>query len=242
MLAALNRDAALTRWRSSAAARGAERVLALLLAERVERNVLGMETVGDQVRRDVPQVTLSFVAHRLLDPSLDETDWRRQLRRRAFDHLLTLALARIAAAQTQRADLAQQRDLLRRKCAALERGGWSFGADEAVDVNALHAELDDLEARLRALGSDQHLLHAHLALVAETLADASRQLWVEPRVLVLDALNIQRSPQDPTARRIEFSELHNAGGRHAVMLPVTIALADLPAREDFVAAAERYLM
>jgi len=51
---------------------------------------LGMDLVGDQVHRDVPQVTVSFSAHRLLDPAASADETRRQLKRRAFDHLLTM--------------------------------------------------------------------------------------------------------------------------------------------------------
>ena len=78
-------------------------------------------------------------------------------------------------------------------------------------------------------------------IVAERLADASAQLWAEPITLVLDPMNIRRAPDDPSARRIEFQELRNAQGRRVVALPLTIAPADLPEREDLVSAASRYL-
>ena len=48
-------DAALNEFRGGSG-KGAERVIALLLAERVEKNVLGMELAGDLLRRDVAQV------------------------------------------------------------------------------------------------------------------------------------------------------------------------------------------
>ena len=54
-------------------------------------------------------------------------------------------------------------------------------------------------------------------------------------------MNIQRDARDPTARRIELWELRNARGRRAVMLPLCVAPGDLPEREDFVTAAQRYL-
>ena len=103
--------------------KGAERVYALLLAERVEKNVLGMELAGDMLRRDVAQVSVSFRKHRLIEITGNEAETRRQLKRRAFDHLLTLALTRIAEVHGEHADLARQRDLLRRKLSALRQGG-----------------------------------------------------------------------------------------------------------------------
>jgi hypothetical protein len=243
MLDLFGRDPALREFLASGEGRGSERVTALLLAERVERNILGMDLVGDQVRRDVPQVAVSFAAHRLLDPKASEAESRRQWKRRAFDHLLTLALTRIAEARVERADLTRQRDLLRRKLTALERGGWSFEQTEAgqADPAALVAELDAIAAQLAELGVDQGVLTAHLGILVELLNDAPRQLWAEPLTLFLDPMNIQRDERDPSARRIELWELSNARGRRAAMLPLTIVPAEIPEREDLVTAAARYL-
>ncbi|MTW20593.1 hypothetical protein [Allochromatium palmeri] len=243
MLEILARDPALTRFLTGSEGTGAGQVTALLMSEPVERNILGLDLVGDQVRRDVPQVTVNFTAHRLLDPTTSESESRRLWKRRAFDHLLTLALNRIAATKIERVDLARQRDLLRRKLKALERGGWSFepAAEGAQDPAALVAELDAITAQLGALGANQDVLQAHLGIVGELLADAPAQLWAEPIAFVLDPMNIQRAPDDPSARRIEFLELRNAQGRRVVALPLTIVPADLPEREDLVSAASRYL-
>ena len=90
--------------------------------------ILGMDLVGDRVQKDVAQVTVSFSGHRLLDPGCSEAETRRQLKRRAFDHLLSLALTRIAGMRVEREDLKRQRDLLRRKLAALEGESVSDGA------------------------------------------------------------------------------------------------------------------
>ncbi len=130
MLDVFSRDTALADFLSSPAGTACPRVTALLLADRVERNILGMDLVGDQVRGDVQQVTVSFSGHRLLDPNASDEEAGRQLKRRAFDHLLGLALHRIAKVRVERADLARQRDLLRRKVTALERGGWGFDVTE----------------------------------------------------------------------------------------------------------------
>ncbi|MEY6432829.1 hypothetical protein ABC977_10460 [Thioalkalicoccus limnaeus] len=243
MLEAFGQDPTLARYLASPEGRGSEAVTTLLLAERIERNILGLDLVGDQVRRDVPQVAVSFTGHRLLEPQVDEAQTRRYLKRRAFDHLLTLALARIAEARVERADLARQRDLLKQKQRTLERSGWTLEPrqDQAADPVALMAELDRISAQLDALGADQDVLQNHLEIVAHLLDTAARQLWAEPLRLWLDAMNIQRDDQNPAARPIDLAELHNARGRRAVMLPLIIRPGELPAREDFVVAAERYL-
>ena len=243
MLHIFGRDAALTAFLAAPEGAGAERVTCLLLAERVERNILGMDLVGDQVRRDVPQVAVSFIGHRLLDPRVDEAEMHRALQRRAFDHLLVLALTRIAEVRVEREDLIRQRDLLRRKRAAFERGGWTFETEQGTpeDPAALAAELDAITAQLAVLGADEGVLRAHLGIVADSLAEAERQFWAEELGLSLDAMNIRRDAGEPSARRIVLNELHNARGWRLVMLPLMIAPGEIPPREDFVAAAERYL-
>lgn len=243
MLEVFSRDSELEHFLSSPDGAGTPRVTALLLAGRVERNTLGMDLVGDQVLRDVQQVAVSFTGHRLLDPRGSEEQTCRQLKRRAFDHLLSLALARIAEARAERSDLTRQRDLLRRKLAALKRGGWSFDAPEGghPDAAGLTTELDAVTTQLDALGSDDGVLLAHLDMVTDLLGDAEHQFWAEQVTLYLDAMNIRRDAQHPTARQVLLQELHSTSGRTAVMLPISIAPSELPQREDLVAAAERYL-
>jgi hypothetical protein len=224
MLDIFGRDTALADFLASPEGANSPRVTTLVLAERVEKNILGMDLVGDQVRRDVQQVAVSFTAHRLLDPRGSEEETRRQLKRRAFDHLLSLALTRIAEVR-------------------VERGGWGFDAPEAghTDAAVLAIELDAVTVQLDALGADEGVLQAHLEIVAELLNEAAHQLWSEEITLYLDPMNIQRDAQNPSARRIVLQELHNARGRRAAMLPISLAPGDLPPREDFVTVAERYL-
>jgi hypothetical protein len=222
---------------------GGGQVTALLLAERVEKNVLGMELDGELIKRDVAQVAVNFCNHRLVDPDLTEAEARRLLKRRAFDHLLSLSLARIAEVQGERAGLNRQRDLLRRKLNALQHGGWSFDAAgaERPDPDKLQAELNDIETQMSALGVDDRALSAHLDIVAGVLAEAEKHLWCENIVLYLDRMNIQRDARDASARELRFQELHNARGRQLVMLLITLDPGELPQRVDAVTAAERYL-
>ncbi len=243
MLEVFGGDAALNAFRDSSAA-SAERVIVLLLAERVEKNVLGMDMDGDMLRREVAQVAINFRSHRLLEASADEADTRRQLKRRAFDHLLTLALARVIEVQGGRADLARQRDLLRLKLSALQQGGWSFEAvvGARAEPEALQAELQAIETELANMGADAGALQARLNVVVDVLEHAEQQLWAEDFVTHLDRMNIQRDAQDASAQRIALQELHNARGRRLAVLLLSLAPGDLPQREDMFTAAERYLI
>ena len=235
-------DAALNEFRAGSG-KGAESVVALLLADRVEKNVLGMELAGDMLRRDVAQVSVSFRNHRLVEVTNNEADTRRQLKRRAFDHLLTLALARIADVHGERADLARQRDLLQRKLSALKRGGWSFEAMEGAqpEHKVLIAELQEIETTLTKLGTDSGALQGRMDIVADLLGHAEQQLWAGEFVAHLDNMNIRRDAQDASAQRIALQELHNAQGTNLAFLLVSLVPGELPRRENFISAAERYL-
>jgi hypothetical protein len=243
MLQILGHDRSLTDYLASAEGRNAEQVSALLLARREERNVLGMDLVGEHVRRDVAQVSVSFSGHRLLEPRVGEDESSRYLKRRAFDHLLVLALAQITETSVQRSDLQRQRDLLQRQLQAMKRGTLGFDAPEAGSAEraALQAELDAVSQQLQALGADAGVLKAHLEIVAERLGTAEQQLWKEEIDLCLSPMNIRLEPDDPSGRRMVFQELETARGATAILLPVRITTRDLPRREDLVTAAERYL-
>ena len=212
-------DASLNEFRGGSG-KGVELVCALILAERVEKNVLGMDMAGDMLQRDVAQVSVNFRNHRLIEVSSNEADTRRQLKRRAFDHLLTLALTRIAEAQGERADLARQRDLLHRKLSVLKCGGCSFeeGDGAQPEHEGLIAELQEIEIELTKLGADDYALQGRLDIIADFLGHAERQLWAGDLVIHLDNMNIQRDAQDPSAQRIMLQELHNARGTSLVML------------------------
>lgn len=235
-------DDALREFRDSPAS-ASGRAVALLVAQRIEKEVRGMQIEGEMLRRDVAQVAVSFNEHYLLAPAPSDEEACRQIKRRAFDHLLSLGLSRIDAAESERADLTAQCALLRRKLKALQLGSLDFDASRpgGPQATTLQAELDETERRLAAIGADDRTLHAHLDIVVEVLTDAQRQLWLDDVELHLDGMNIRRDPQHNAARRIYLPELHNARGRRLVALPVCISLDELPPRDDFFTAAQRYL-
>lgn len=242
MLDVLGRDRALTEFLKGYAG-GTDKLTALLMAERIEKNVLGMELAGEQVRRDVAQLTVSFRNHRLVDVTDNEAETRRLLKRRAFDHLLSLALARIVDVRAERTDLARQRDVLRHKLAMLERSGWSFEEGEATpsEPASLQVELADIEFELERLGSDAEVLNTHLDIVVDQLAQAEQRLHGETLHMRLDSMNIQRDAQDEAGRDIVMPEIHNARGQRSVLLLIAVAPGELPPQENRLATAYRYL-
>lgn len=221
----------------------ADRVTALLLAECKEKNILGVEMVGEMLCRDVAQVTVSFRSHRLIDPTVGEVEARRLLKRRAFDHLISLALWRVIDAKGQRSELTQQQALMRSKLSVLQRSGWSFDGNrgEHPDGALLQTELDEIDAQLAELKVDESSFAGQLEIIAELMASAGQQLWVKPVEFNLDRLNIKRGADNPDGKQMCFTELHNARGETLTVLLVSLDPSELPQRANLSASADRIL-
>jgi len=201
---------------------------ALLTMECEQRRTFGVDQQGDLMVRDVPQVTVGMTSHRLIDPRTELGETQRFLKRRAFDHLLTLALARIVATQDARENLLRYRTLLQSKLNCLQRGSWGFSdlsREAPLPVVELQANLDEIEAKLLELGGDDRYIEKNLEILVEVLADAQHQLWGEQLSLIVDRMGIKRSVAADDAPEIRLTELHNAAGRRMIIQLVEIPQA-----------------
>ena len=239
----LERDATLGEWRNSCAASSASRVVMLLIMRLEERHVLGLALQGDAVQADVAQTRVSFDGHRFLDPSGAEDETRRLLKHRAYDHLLTLALSRIAGAAEARSELTRERDLLRRKRAAMAGGSWGFEAAPARPLGPadLERRLEEVESELARLGVGSGLLPAHLDTLVEVLSHAENYLWAARTRLVVDRMGVKQLQATAFAPEIELTMLHSAVGQSHVVRLVAMDCEALPQKRDLLREAARYL-
>ena len=193
-----------------------------------QRRAFGADLQGETVVRDVAQVTVSMAGHRLLDPTPDLTETKRRLKRRAFDHLLSLALARIAAVEDVREELLTRRTLLQAKHDMLEGSGWGFSeaAGEAPpQLDEVHRQLEEIEGQLLEFGGDDRYIEKHLEILIDVLANAEKQLWAEPLTLIVDRMGIKRNSASDDAPELHLTELHNAAGQRMVVRLVMIPAA-----------------
>jgi hypothetical protein len=222
---------------------GTDAIVALLAMERTEKRVLGMAVEGDRVQQEVSQVQVSFDKHRLLDPCGTEEAHRRLVLRRAFDQLLTLALARISTAGGEREALAAEQSVLRAKLRALQTAGMGFaqdGGDAKDDAATLEAKLADVDKRLEASGSGAGTLPLHLDLLADTLEKAPEQLRIGTVSLLVDRLGIKQSKPGGTTVELQLTEVRNAAGQAIIVLPVAIPRDQIEKR-DVMAELRREL-
>ncbi len=222
-----DRDLAVMR---GAAGDSSATVWALLTMACERRGAFGVDLLGETIVRDVAQVTVSMAGHRLLDPATDLAESRRLLKRRAFDHLLSLALARIAAVEDVREDLLKRRTLLQAKHNMLENSNWGFSApgNEMPPLDEVHRQLDEIETQLLEFGGDDRYIEKHLEIVTDVLTSAEHQLWAQPLTLIVDRMGIQRRTAADDAPELVLTELHNAAGRRLVARMVCIPPGHAP--------------
>jgi len=209
---------------------GSPQIFALLAMEKQEKAIFGSALSGDIVIRDVPQITVSFDAHRLIDPTGDEGETRRLLKRRAFDHLLSMALKRLTAVKWEREDLERRRSLLQAKQNLLEREGWGFDeADAAGKLGPAEVEerLGEIEGQLKELGGDDRMLEAYLKIVADVLGRPEEHFWARTETIFVDRMGIKQNEAASDAPELTFGELHNAEGRSLVAMLVSLQGGEL---------------
>jgi hypothetical protein len=209
---------------------GASRITALLAMEKQEQVTLTEDHSGDVVIRDVRQVIVTFDGHRFIDPSTDEGETRRLLMRRAYDHLLAMALTRLTAVKTERGELEQRRLLLESKLNLLERGGWGFdqaGASQKITVAEVEGRIGEIEAQLKGLGGDDRILGNYLEIVADLLGRPEEHFWARNETIFVGRMGVRRSEASKDASELTYSELHNAEGRSLVVMPVSLQREEL---------------
>lgn len=200
-------------------------VYALLTMQKNERSILGAEVVGDIVMRDVLRHAVSFESHQLIDPSESEDETRGKLKKRAFDHLLSLALNRITTAKLERDKLERYRALLQSKLNLLQRTGRGFqpvtpdGYAETAEVEGL---LGNIEAELVKLGGDDRVLDAHLDIVTDVLGRPDEHLWVKKERLIIDHMGIRHSEPAEGTQEVILDIACDSDELNLVSMPVAI--------------------
>jgi len=229
MCKVLDRDHNLAEFRREQGGENLSRINALLTMEKQEKAILGAALSGNIIQRDVPQISVSFEDHRLLDPSESEKKTRRNLKRRAFDHLLSLALNRIAIVKTERGSLERYRTIIESRLNLQQRGGCGSNALGAapLEVAGMQEQLDRIDRQLLNLGRDDRMLEVYLDIVSDVLSRPEEHLWSEKETLIVDRMGIKRSKAAGDASAVTLDVVHNVEGRSLV-----VSLVTLTGRED----------
>jgi hypothetical protein len=200
-------------------------VFALLAMEKQEKGAFGVALSGDIVMHDVPQVTVNFNDHRLIDPTVSEGETRRKLMHRAYDHLLSLALRRITCVKGERENLERHRTLLQSRLNLLQRSGLGFDAassDETMDVAGVEKLLGEIDSQLMELGGDDRMLEVYLGILCDVLGRPEEHLWSRQETLFVDRMGIKHVEAADDAPELSLCILYNAEGRNLVVTLVAL--------------------
>jgi hypothetical protein len=223
-------------------------IFGLLALEWKERNTLGMEQQGGRVRRDVSQVTVNFFNHRFACPTGNVDETRLELKKRAFDYLLKLALEKILTTRGKRQELQREQQLLDRKLKAMKAGDWGLetmftsGDETAPDPASLEIKIDAVESELLELGAASGELERNLEQLAEVLAQPAHWLSRDDVNMRLNHMGVKTDKSsDGPATDLQLIGLFSASGERRIVLPVRLLRSELPERPDFFKQASRYL-
>jgi hypothetical protein len=202
----------------------------LLAVATKEKQVFATALVHDKMQKDVAQTTLSFDQHTFVDPATTEQKTRLMLKRRAFDHLLAVALSQLAERKEEREDLNSRKSLLRCKLDITARSGDIKHHTLSSDQAQLQQRLEDIEQQLKALGPDESVLPANLAIITHVLEHASDHLWVEDISLCVDRYYVLHPRSSTGVPEIPFKQIVASDNRALLVLMVKLDPELLPSR------------
>jgi hypothetical protein len=162
-----------------------------------ERRILGVALEGGSLRRDVAQTTVSFSDHQVRICARTDAELREEIVRRLVDQLALEGLARIAADQTRRDLLEQERALLKTRLQLLERQGAGIRSvlgDETAISSEEHAQLQqqlaENGANLSGLGLKTEALDNELDRMCDVFSDPQPHIDITSKCLYLDRMNV----------------------------------------------------
>ncbi len=245
----LGRSLELLSFAGQSAHAGADELCAVISMMRTEQKVLGWASHGEILQKDVPQRTVSFSRHRLLAPSENEADLRRDIEWRAYEHLLVEALGSLfqsapAERPTERAAalLRERLQLLQGARAGLEALHQPPEADESK-FHALRQQLVENGRELEALHRRARSLEDRLDLVVEVLSRPADVIVFDRIEDRLTSLNVVADAGAEAAAELSLAEIGVKGGQANARTTAIVRFNRQqvqPKRMDF-SAAERWL-
>ena len=221
-------------------------IFGLLTMRQHEQRVLGMELDGGLLKRDVLQTAVSFTDHQFLAPAAGERRTRRELKRRAFDFLLSRAKEELLAAKASRSDLVKQRRQLRSELETLEIGEGrrpSRGAGSPpADAGFLQAQIHAIDAELGPFGKADLSLEDSLRRLEAVLGEP--QAWLSLRTvrLSLDYRGIRRDEEGADALPpVELVEIASSDDFRRIVMLGRIPRVRFPIPADVVKRGQAYL-
>jgi hypothetical protein len=198
-----------------------------------EKTVLGVELVGDTLKKDVRQTAVNFSDHRIYSPAPTETETRRGLKNCLFDGLVTNALERVIQLKLSNQRLQHERQILQ---ARLRHAQYLLERPSGPPANGVDHERDIEETRQRLERTEEDLRRIHLATpqvsleqVLEVFSTPETFVHLHQSILKLNKMGIKigETASQP-CNTLNLTEV-SIGGQQ----PRVVTLARFP-RDEFL--------
>jgi hypothetical protein len=208
---------------------GGGEVYAFLGVRLQERNILGMESQGEHLQKEVPQKVVYFSDHTFSGPAESAEAARALLERRFLGSLLTRIKLRTDVLRERKQQLEQQRDEVRAKLRCHQ--------DDGPLQASLEATLKELAETVEALD-----LRRYASYFDDVLLHPEDYLRLDGRSFCLDAMGICRPETSGNgALPVNWQEMTCRDQRRWGVMMVRLQLDELPPYQERLEVAERWL-
>ena len=222
--------------------RGLTECCALLCMKKTEKNVFGMQLVGDMVQRDIAQTNVNFNDHQISWPAAVEADTRISLKQCLFDGVVTSVLERMSANRALKKELDQQRYLLKKKLQTLEHA-----APDPAEAAERHIQFEQARSRLETIESQRWRAGRntpvdYLNQLKYALGHPEELVRLKMTSLTLSRLGV-KIPEDSAQKgdRIDLAEVEIGKSDSRVVVLAKFPTNEIQPPKDLVEEAARYL-
>jgi len=236
----LSRNNEVQQYFEDSAASGQQYCYALLNMQRSERTVLGVESSGDIIKRDVMQTSVSFKDHKVVKPGPSESQLREDLEKRAFEVLVAYVLERITGLIVDKHSLKEKRLLLdmQLRLAQVKKAGLSPLLE---DREAGEEDLEALEQRQQHMAQESEqadtkltTLDDYIDRITEVLGNPEKHFRVEHISMRLSKMNIKLDEKSAgPGAELELTEALLGDKLRRILLIIKFPRDELLVRKGF---------
>jgi len=193
----LSRNNEVRKYFDDSSASGQPHCYALLNMQRSERTVLGVESRGDIIKRDVMQISVSFKDRKVVKPGPSESQLRQDLEKRAFEVLVAYVLERITSLIVDKHSLKEKRLLLdmQLRLAQVKKAGLSPLLEDREageeDVEAMEQRQQHMAQESEQASAKLTTLDDYIDRITEVLGNPERYFRVDHISMRLSQMNIK---------------------------------------------------
>ena len=176
-------------------------ICALLCMRKAEKTALGIELVGDTLKRDVRQVAVNFFDHHVYAPAPTEAETRQGLKECLLEGLTTKALERAVQLRLSRQRLEDEQRILQVRLRSRQAENW-----DSFDMEKTREKLGQIEMAMKdtPLASPLETLN----IVEEVFSHPEEFVRLKKTSVRIDRMGIKRREDAPeNSHRLDLIEV-----------------------------------